>query len=121
MPVWYIWKKTVSMATRGLAGMTPHGTRPPRARTARPQRVILSRMLFLPSLKRGGRLASVGPTLVFIGSRKLKQLGETYDPWTSTFAPNLKIYGIDADATACELMNAENAANGIGWFEKHTS
>jgi FkbM family methyltransferase len=77
-------------------------------------------MLFLPSLKQGGHLARVDLTLVFIGSRKLKELGETYDPWTSTFAPNLKIYGIDADATACELMNAENAVRGITWFEKHT-
>jgi FkbM family methyltransferase len=76
-------------------------------------------MLFLPSLKQNGRLDRMSLTMVFVGSRKLKELGESYDAWTSVFAPNLKIYGIDADETACAQMNAENDARKLTWFERH--
>src|SRR3954463_2717720 len=77
-------------------------------------------MLFLPSLKRAGKLDGVSLTLVFVGSRKLKEFGESYDDWASVFAPNLRIYGIDADPAACEVMNAENDARRINWFERHS-
>ena len=76
-------------------------------------------MLFLPALKQAGRLAGVRLNLVFIGSRKLEEFGESYDAWTSVFAPDIRIFGIDADKNATDRMNAQNQARGINWFERH--
>ena len=76
-------------------------------------------MYFLPSLKQSGHLEMLHLTLAFIGSRKLENSYEDYNEWTSSFAPYLSIYGFDADKTACDKTNAENASRKLNWFEKH--
>ncbi|NEP09101.1 MAG: FkbM family methyltransferase [Symploca sp. SIO2C1] len=75
--------------------------------------------LFVPSLKESGQLEQVHMTVCIVGSRKLLQ-GDDYGsgPW-GLLAPNLTIYGFDADADACEVANAEVEARQINWTEKH--
>jgi FkbM family methyltransferase len=76
-------------------------------------------MLFVPALKQAGLLDGLHVTLVYVGSRKLPEFGETYDHWAAAFAPRLTIFGFDADRAACDRMNAENVARGITWTERH--
>src|ERR1700722_6071548 len=78
---------------------------------------------FLPALKREGRLDHTHFTICTIGSRK----GDTYtygrdlaesDTW-NILAPNLTIYGFEADQDGCAQANALVAARNIPWTEKH--
>ncbi len=64
-------------------------------------------------------LAKLPITVCIVGSRKLCKSEEdlTY-PW-NLLAPNLKVYGLDADPNACELANAYLELVQINWFEKH--
>ncbi|MFN3927446.1 MAG: FkbM family methyltransferase [Pseudanabaenaceae cyanobacterium] len=58
-------------------------------------------------------------TICNVGSRKLSA-GDDYgsQAW-SVFAPNLTIYGFDADADACEAANADIATRQVNWREVH--
>jgi len=79
--------------------------------------------IFVPILKQYGRLESLHITVCNVGSRKL----EAYDDYASQgwgiFAPNLTIYGFDADPEACEEANTNIAfrqENGeVNWTEIH--
>lgn len=72
-----------------------------------------------PVLKASGKLNNLSLTLCVVGSRKIYAADDFgASPW-HIFAPNLKIYGIDADPEACEQANAALAAAKIDWFERH--
>jgi FkbM family methyltransferase len=74
---------------------------------------------FLPTLKTLGHLNQTAMTLAIVGSRKLSDEDEFgYGAW-NLFAPNLSIYGFDADADACDQANARLEAEAINWTEKH--
>jgi FkbM family methyltransferase len=74
---------------------------------------------FLASLKESGKLDNVLMTVGIIGSRKLST-GDDYgsDDW-KLLAPNLTIYGFDADVDACEEANTDLAVRQVTWKEKH--
>jgi FkbM family methyltransferase len=75
--------------------------------------------VFLPSLKSHGFLDRIHMTICNVGSRKISE----YDDYSSLgwdiFAPNLAIYGFDADADACNEANADIEARHVNWTEKH--
>jgi FkbM family methyltransferase len=75
--------------------------------------------VFLNSLKNNGHLDQIHMTVCNVGSRKIG-LNDDYGSldW-NIFAPNLSIYGFDADADACEEANANIEARKINWKEKH--
>ncbi|MBL1175880.1 FkbM family methyltransferase [Pantanalinema sp. GBBB05] len=75
--------------------------------------------LFVPSLKRHGHLDHSLMTIVSVGSRKLDLEDDFAQGAWGVFAPNLAIYGFDADADACAVANAELAARSINWTEQH--
>jgi len=78
-------------------------------------------ILFLPILKKNGLLDHVHMTLCNVGSRKNIFIEDDYgSKWWRIFAPNLSIYGFDADADACDAANAELENRGINWKEIHT-
>lgn len=74
---------------------------------------------FLASLKESGKLDQVHMTVGIVGSRKLS-VRDDYcsDDWIK-FAPNLTIYGFDADLDACEEANSDLTRRQINWQEKH--
>ncbi|HEY9616530.1 MAG TPA: FkbM family methyltransferase [Microcoleaceae cyanobacterium] len=75
--------------------------------------------LFVPSLQRHGHLDRSLMTIISVGSRKLDAEDDfAQGPW-GMFAPNLAIYGFDADADACAVANAELATRSINWTEQH--
>lgn len=74
---------------------------------------------FLKSLKNGGYLDDLSMTIAQVGSRKLSEKDDYGSQEWHVFAPNLKIYGFDADVDACEAANADLEARGIDWFEQH--
>ncbi|HIK48642.1 FkbM family methyltransferase [Thermosynechococcus sp. M55_K2018_012] len=71
------------------------------------------------TLKSTGKLDLISLTLCIVGSRKIYR-DDDYgqSPW-HIFAPNLRIYGFDADPEACDAANAALEAQGITWFERH--
>jgi FkbM family methyltransferase len=75
--------------------------------------------VFLNSLKNSGHLDQIHMTVCNVGSRKIG-LNDDYSSlgW-GVFAPNLSIYGFDADADACEEANANIEDRKINWTEKH--
>jgi FkbM family methyltransferase len=79
--------------------------------------------VFLPSLKKNGYLDQIHITLCIVGSRKLKEFGQIYNIYASQgwglLAPNLTVYGFDADEEACNDMNNELESQSINWTEKH--
>lgn len=75
--------------------------------------------VFLPSLKKNGYLDRVHITLCNVGSRKISHEDDYANSGWNIFAPNLTIYGFDADADACEAANAELEKRQISWTEKH--
>lgn len=76
--------------------------------------------LFLPKLKASGHLDQIVITIFNVGSRKIEAEQDNYgDATWGIFAPNLSIYGFDADADACEEANAELETRQINWQEKH--
>ena len=75
--------------------------------------------VFLPLLKQSGRLDHVHMTLVNVGSRKLFQEDDYASSGWEIFAPQLSIYGFDADADACDAANADLQKRQINWQEKH--
>lgn len=75
--------------------------------------------LFLSSLKKSGRLDRVHMVICNVGSRKLVSQDDYGSQDWSMFAPNLTIYGFDADADACEEMNADLEERQVNWSETH--
>jgi FkbM family methyltransferase len=76
-------------------------------------------MLFLPSLKKSGHLEKVNITVAIVGSRKIETRDDYASQCWDIFAPNLTIYGFDADVEACNQANANLAARQVNWTEKH--
>lgn len=74
---------------------------------------------FLPQLKTDGFLDSLYVTLCNVGSRKTASKDDYGTQGWGLFAPNLMIYGFDADPEACAEANAELEQREIGWFEVH--
>jgi len=58
-------------------------------------------------------------TVCIVGSRKLFQEDDYGSNAWSLLAPNLTIYGFDADADACNEANAALEARNIDWKETH--
>ncbi|MEH1940930.1 MAG: FkbM family methyltransferase [Nostoc sp.] len=75
--------------------------------------------LFLPSLKKSGHLEQIHITVAVVGSRKIAIQDDYASQGWQIFAPNLTIYGFDADVEACEKANAELKTRQINWNEKH--
>lgn len=75
--------------------------------------------IFLKSLKNRGYLDGLSMTIAQIGSRKLSEKDDYGSQEWHTFAPNLTIYGFDADADACEAANADLDRRKINWTERH--
>ena len=76
-------------------------------------------MFFLPSLKKSGHLDRVHITICIVGSRKIEKQDDYASQNWDIFAPNLTIYGFDADVEACEQANADLEARKVNWNEKH--
>jgi FkbM family methyltransferase len=76
-------------------------------------------MLFLPSLKQSGHLDKIHMTICIVGSRKIENLDDYGNQGWNIFAPNLTIYGFDADEKACALANEDLANRKVTWQEKH--
>jgi FkbM family methyltransferase len=75
--------------------------------------------VFVPSLKKNGLLDRIHITVCNVGSRKLGSQDDYASQGWHIFAPNLSIYGFDADADACDEANAELEARQINWREIH--
>ncbi|MGE5659839.1 MAG: FkbM family methyltransferase [Actinomycetota bacterium] len=76
-------------------------------------------MFFLPILKKRGHLERVQVTVLIAGSRKLENQDDYASQGWDIFAPNLTIYGFDADVEACNQANADLEARQVNWIEKH--
>jgi FkbM family methyltransferase len=75
--------------------------------------------IFAQKLKDEGYLDNLHFTVMNVGSRKsLAQDDYSSQGW-GIFAPNLSIYGFDADEDACNQANEELQQRGINWQEKH--
>jgi len=74
---------------------------------------------FLPSLKQSGRLDHIHMTICNIGSRKISADDDYSSLGWNVFAPNLTIYGFDADADTCDEANQDIESRQINWTEKH--
>jgi FkbM family methyltransferase len=76
-----------------------------------------------PILKELGYLDNLFFNVAVVGSRKLNNEGDVSQELIQTLAPNLAIYGFDADPDACESANSEiqaKVARGeINWYEEH--
>jgi len=75
--------------------------------------------VFLPILKKNGLLDCIHMTVCNIGSRKLGIQDDYASQGWQIFAPNLSIYGFDADADACDEANRELETRQINWKEIH--
>ena len=76
---------------------------------------------FVPLLKQRGYLDRIHLTICVVGSRKLDEFinfDYSQKGW-QIFAPNLTIYGFDADQEACDRRNIELENQSINWEEKH--
>lgn len=74
---------------------------------------------FLHQMKQQNQLDSVSITICNVGSRKVTNQDDYGSQEWGIFAPNLTIYGFDADAEACEIANANIQARQVNWQEKH--
>ena len=75
--------------------------------------------VFVPILKKNGLLDRIHITVCNVGSRKIDSQDDYASQGWQVFAPNLSIYGFDADADACDEANAELVARQINWKEVH--
>lgn len=75
--------------------------------------------VFVPSLKQRGYLDTLSFTIASVGSRKLGTDHDYGSLGWNLFAPNLTIYGFDADEQACTQANADIAARQVNWVEQH--
>lgn len=76
-------------------------------------------MFFLPSLKKSGHLELIHMTVGIVGSRQIENQDDYPSQGWDIFAPNLTIYGFDADSEACDLANADIENRQVNWTEKH--
>lgn len=76
-------------------------------------------MIFLKELKQLGLLDSLHITIAQIGSRKISLTDDLGSQEWQIFAPNLTIYGFDADADACEAANEDLQKRAPNWNEIH--
>ncbi len=74
--------------------------------------------VFLSSLKQSGHLDSIHMAICNVGSRKLSGHDDYGSKDWGIFAPNLTIYGFDADADACQQANADLENRQINWQEE---
>jgi FkbM family methyltransferase len=74
---------------------------------------------FITSLKESGKLDEVHISVGIVGSRKISISDDYCSGNWITLAPNLTIYGFDADPDACEAANQDLEARQINWQEKH--
>ncbi|WP_448572116.1 FkbM family methyltransferase, partial [Trichothermofontia sp.] len=74
---------------------------------------------FIPSLKHNGYLDQLHFTICNVGSRKLDENDNYGSQGWDIFAPNLTIYGFDADEDACVKANADLKQKNVNWTEKH--
>jgi FkbM family methyltransferase len=74
---------------------------------------------FLKHLKQDGFLDQLHMTVFNVGSRKISPRDDFATAGWRIFAPNLSIYGFDADADACDEANADLENREINWTEKH--
>ncbi|MDV2998708.1 MAG: hypothetical protein N5P05_000314 [Chroococcopsis gigantea SAG 12.99] len=72
--------------------------------------------LIVDVLKANKRLEKIHFTFGIIGSRDTG--GNEISQWY-TLAPNLTVYGFDADEDACEEVNQDLAGKNINWVEEH--
>jgi len=75
--------------------------------------------IFAKKLKDEGYLDNLHFTVMNVGSRKLTIQDDYSNRGWGIFAPNLSIYGFDADEDACSQANQELQQRGINWQEKH--
>lgn len=75
--------------------------------------------IFISSLKKSGHLNTTHITICNVGSRKLGVQDDYASKGWDIFAPNLTIYGFDADADACDQANSNLEARKVNWTEKH--
>lgn len=75
--------------------------------------------LFLHSLKRSGHLEQIHMKVCIVGSRKIASQDDYGSQGWEIFAPNLTIYGFDADTDACGTANENLENRQINWNEKH--
>jgi FkbM family methyltransferase len=75
--------------------------------------------VFLSSLKKSGHLDCIHITIGNVGSRKLSLEDDYAEQGWGIFAPQLSIYGFDADADACAFANADLENRRINWTEHH--
>ncbi|MEN9227934.1 MAG: FkbM family methyltransferase [Gloeomargarita sp. HHBFW_bins_205] len=74
---------------------------------------------FTPWLKRAGYLDQLWVRIGHVGSRPISEADDWGQQGWDVFAPNLEIYGFDADPDACEAANTAVAEKGIPWPEIH--
>jgi FkbM family methyltransferase len=75
--------------------------------------------VFLQSLKKSGHLDRLHMTVCNVGSRKLGNQDDYASQGWGIFAPQLTIYGFDADDDACAEANANLEARQVNWKEVH--
>jgi FkbM family methyltransferase len=75
--------------------------------------------LFLPHLKASGHLDRLYMTISNVGSRKHVAADDYGSQGWGIFAPNLAIFGFDADPQACAEANADIEARQVNWLEVH--
>lgn len=74
---------------------------------------------FVDTLKARGHLDQIHLRICNVGSRKINPRDDYDNQGWDVFAPNLTIYGFDADADACEAANADLEARHVNWQEYH--
>ncbi len=75
--------------------------------------------IFLTSLKKSGRLDGIHITAGIVDSRKIEKEDDYGNSGWNIFAPNLTIYGFDADPQVCEQLNRYIESRNLNWTEKH--
>ncbi|MBD2082441.1 FkbM family methyltransferase [Leptolyngbya sp. FACHB-17] len=75
--------------------------------------------IFLNALKQNGLLDRIHLSICNVGSRKVSAQDDYARQAWRVFAPNLTIYGFDADPEACEAANLEFEAREADWSEFH--
>ncbi|OKH55463.1 hypothetical protein NIES2101_03485 [Calothrix sp. HK-06] len=75
--------------------------------------------IFLPSLKKSGHLSRIHIKVCIVGSRKINNQDDYGSQGWEIFAPNLTIYGFDADENTCDSANSNLDTRQVVWTEKH--
>lgn len=75
--------------------------------------------VFVANLKQNGYLDNLHFTVFNVGSRKHNVEDDYANQGWHLFAPNLSIYGFDADADACEEANKKLQNGSVNWQEEH--